>query len=65
MAEYQKNQELELMITALGNEGEGIGHTEDGYTVFVKDALPGDQIRTKLQETVCLWTVDGDFIPNC
>ena len=32
MAEYQKNQELELAITALGNEGEGIGHTEDGYT---------------------------------
>ena len=50
MAEYQKNQELELAITALGNEGEGIGHTEDGYTVFVKDALPGDQIRTKLMK---------------
>ena len=50
MAEYQKNQELELVITALGNEGEGIGHTEDGYTVFVKDALPGDQIRTKLMK---------------
>ena len=50
MAEYQKNQELELAITALGNEGEGIGHTEDGYTVFVKDALPGDQVRTKLMK---------------
>ena len=50
MAEYQKNQELELAITALGNEGEGIGHTENGYTVFVKDALPGDQIRTKLMK---------------
>ena len=50
MAEYQKNQELELAITALGNEGEGIGHTEDGYTVFVKDALLGDQIRTKLMK---------------
>lgn len=41
---WKKNQETELVITALGNDGEGIGHTEDGLTVFVKDALPGDVI---------------------
>lgn len=50
MAQYQKNQEIELAVTALGNEGEGIGHTGDGYTVFVKDALPGDVIRAKLMK---------------
>ena len=45
MVEYQKNQEVEVVVNALGNEGEGVGHTQDGYTVFVKDALPGDVIR--------------------
>lgn len=50
MAEYQKNQEITLQITALGNDGEGIGHMPDGYTVFVKDALPGDEIRAKLMK---------------
>ncbi len=39
-----KNQEIEIEITALGSEGEGIGHFEDGMTVFVADALPGDYV---------------------
>ena len=39
-----KNQEIEVNITALGSEGEGIGHLEDGMTVFVNDALPGDYV---------------------
>ena len=50
MVEYQKNQEVEVEVNALGNEGEGVGHTQDGYTVFVKDALPGDVIRAKLMK---------------
>ena len=50
MVEYQKNQEVEVVVNALGNEGEGVGHTQDGYTVFVKDALPGDVIRAKLMK---------------
>ncbi len=28
----------------MGNEGEGIGHTGDGMTVFVSGAIPGDRI---------------------
>ena len=39
---------MELEITALGNDGEGIGKTSEGFTVFVKDALPGDRVRVKL-----------------
>ena len=39
----EKNQLLELTITDLGNEGEGIGKYE-GFTFFVKGALPGDRM---------------------
>lgn len=50
MTEYRKNQEMELEITALGNTGEGIGRTQEGFTVFVKDALPGDRVRARLMK---------------
>lgn len=39
-----KNQDIEIDITGLGSEGEGIGKYEDGITVFVTDALPGDRV---------------------
>lgn len=42
-----KNQEFELTIEDMGNEGEGIGHI-DGMAVFVKDTVPGDVARIKL-----------------
>lgn len=40
----QKNQEIELTITALGSEGQGIGRFE-GYAVFVEGALAGETVR--------------------
>lgn len=40
----KKNQTIELNITDIGVNGEGIGHLEN-YAFFVKDALPGDRIR--------------------
>ncbi|MCM1498474.1 MAG: 23S rRNA (uracil(1939)-C(5))-methyltransferase RlmD [Clostridium sp.] len=43
----EKNQEFELTIEDMGNEGEGIGHI-DGMAVFVKDTVPGDIARIKL-----------------
>ena len=43
----EKNQLLELTITDLGNEGEGIGKYE-GFTFFVKGALPGDRILARI-----------------
>ncbi len=42
-----KNEEMDVEIVDIGIEGEGIGHT-DGYTLFVKDAVPGDMVRVKV-----------------
>ena len=43
----EKNQEYEITIKDMGNEGEGIGHIE-GMAVFVKDAVVGDVARIKI-----------------
>jgi len=51
--EYRKNDEIELQITDLGTEGEGIGKT-GAFTWFIKDAIPGDKIKavvTKVGKT--------------
>ena len=47
--EYRKNQEIELRITDLGAEGEGIGRT-DAFLWFVKGAIPGDLIRASVMK---------------
>ena len=49
----KKNDEFEIDITDIGNDGEGIGKYE-GMTFFVKGGLPGDRIlagATKLKKT--------------
>lgn len=43
----EKNQEYEIKIEDMGNEGEGIGHI-DGMAVFVKDAVAGDVARVRI-----------------
>lgn len=43
----EKNQEYEIVIEDMGNEGEGIGHI-DGMAVFVKDAVVGDVARIRI-----------------
>ena len=45
--EFTKNQIVELDITDMGTEGEGIGKI-DGYTLFVKDAMIGDHIQARI-----------------
>lgn len=42
-----KNQEYEITIEDMGNDGEGIGHI-DGIAVFVKDAVMGDVCRVRI-----------------
>jgi len=42
-----KNEIYTLNISSIGSNGEGIGHI-DGYTLFVRDALPGDQVMAKV-----------------
>lgn len=46
---FQKNDKLTVRIESLGNDGEGIGKAE-GYTLFIKDALPGDLAEVKLMK---------------
>lgn len=45
--EFKKNDIVNLLITDMGTDGEGIGKT-DGYTVFVKDAVIGDTVSAKI-----------------
>lgn len=42
-----KNEIINLKIEDIGSNGEGIGKL-DGYTFFVKDALPGDLIEARI-----------------
>ncbi len=46
---YSKNEILEVTITDIGNDGEGIGKI-DGYTLFIKDAVIGDTVRAKVMK---------------
>lgn len=45
----QKNQEFIVTIEAMGSEGEGIGRI-DGYALFVKDAIVGDEVKVKVMK---------------
>lgn len=44
----KKNDELELSISGLNSEGDGIAKTEDGFVVFVPKSLPGDKVRARI-----------------
>ena len=44
---FQKNQIYTVKIGDIGTEGEGIGKI-GGFSLFVKDALPGDVVRARL-----------------
>ena len=43
----RKNDILTLSISDMGSGGEGVGHA-DGYTLFVRGAVPGDIIEAKV-----------------
>ncbi len=46
---FEKGDELTVTITDIGNDGEGIGKV-DGYTLFIKDAVIGDEVRAKVMK---------------
>lgn len=46
---YNKNDVIEVEITDIGNDGEGIGKV-DGYTLFIKDAVIGDVVKVKIMK---------------
>lgn len=41
--DYKKNDEFEIYITDMSDDGSGIGKA-DGFTWFVKDAVVGDKV---------------------
>ncbi len=45
--EWKKNDEIVLQIDDMGTDAEGIAH-EKGYTFFVKGALPGERVKTRI-----------------
>lgn len=45
--EFQKNDIVTVTIEDIGSEGEGIGKV-DGFTLFVKDAVAGDQVEARI-----------------
>ena len=49
MREYKKDDLITLEITDIGMDGEGIGKVE-GFTFFIKDALPGDTVEAKVMK---------------
>ena len=44
---FKVNDTAEVEITGLGSSGEGVGKV-NGFTVFVKGALPGEKVKVKL-----------------
>ena len=48
--EYKKNDVVRVTIEDIGNEGEGIGKV-DGFTLFVKDAVIGDEVTVKIMKS--------------
>ena len=46
---YNKNQLIQVEITDMGTEGEGIGK-KDGFTFFIKDAVIGDVVEAKVMK---------------
>lgn len=46
-APVRKNDEVTLDIVGLTQDGEGVGRA-DGFTLFVRGALPGERVRAKV-----------------
>ncbi len=50
MEEFKKNDLVKVCIDDIGTDGEGIGKVE-GFTLFVKDAVPGDVVTAKIMKS--------------
>lgn len=63
---FQKNDIIELQITDMTNEGEGVGKA-DGFTFFVKDTIVGDEAKvrvTKLKKTYGYGRLEELIVPS-
>ncbi len=50
MTKPQKEDILEIDITDISSEGQGIGRTGEDFVVFVKNSVPGDRVRVKVRK---------------
>ena len=55
-APVQKNQKIQIDITALGSDGQGIGRV-DGFVVFVPMALPGEPVEALIIKVTASYAV--------
>jgi len=60
MAEWKKNDRIEVVIEDMSETGEGIGKT-DGFTWFIKDTVIGD----KNQEVLWVCKAGADHRTVC
>ena len=48
--EFKKNDMVTVKIEDMSHDGSGIGKA-DGYTLFIKDAVIGDEVEAKIMKT--------------
>ena len=48
--EFKKNDVVTVKIEDMSHDGSGIGKA-DGYTLFIKDAVIGDEVEAKIMKT--------------
>ena len=63
----RKNDSFEIEITDLNNLGSGVGHLEDGMTVFVPGAVTGDRASVraiKVTKTYAVAKLEGIVSPS-
>lgn len=62
-----KNDRFEVEITDLNNMGSGVGHLEDGMTVFVPGAVTGDRVLAlaiKVTKTYAVAKPESVILPS-
>ena len=57
MIRYKKNDLFDVEVTDISTGGEGIGRIpgqddDRGYTLFIKDAVPGDRVRARITKAL-------------
>ena len=45
----KKDDMLEITIEDISSDGSGVGKA-DGFALFVKDTIPGDQVKVKIMK---------------
>ncbi len=64
----KKNDIINLTITGMTSEGNGVGKTDDGIAVFVPLTAVGDEIKcriVKFNKTYCFGIIDEIITPSC